>query len=108
MIPEDEMRRIEAWARRHIPALCCVCGQVRTVRANYAGRGGWVGEPFKYPEHLARAKSIGRRGDLELHWRHLRTLKCSACEDWTWHALVFEAEDCFEREPWNAPPWTQA
>jgi len=89
---EDERReRITAWERRLIRALCCTCGQSRTLRANYYGRNGAGdidGPAFDNPEHLSRCQARGHFLEVQLYWRHLRTLKCSACREWTRHALV--------------------
>ncbi len=92
-MPDDDerRRRIEAWSRRTLEALCCGCGQLRTVRANDMGRGGSIEAAYDDRARLARAQEHGyRHAELELYWRWLRTLKCSACREWTWHALVFD------------------
>jgi hypothetical protein len=56
-----------------VEALCCTCGEPRTVHRHYYG-------------------PMQRRGpsqdDLATGSRNLRVLKCAACGEWTMHAVV--------------------
>lgn len=58
-------------------ALCCVCGQQRTVSANH-----FAGSKDPNTEYTNRGKG----------WRSTKTLKCDACGEQTRHA-VLRAED---------------
>jgi hypothetical protein len=77
--------------RRQVKALCCDCGQLRTLSTDNWGRRGDsdIGLPFTSAEHLASCHSSGHFLEVRLHWRSLRTLNCSACDAWTRHAVVF-------------------
>lgn len=82
-------------ARR--PALCCECGNVRTVSPNAYPRRA---DPYsrgegETPERLEFWKSKGLREGMDPYWRALMMLKCSACGEQTRHALTRE-EGCLD------------
>lgn len=90
-------------------ALCCICGQVRTVSKRYSGRrAGAVYGPAN-PERLREWQSRGFDLDVEPYWRHLNTLKCRNCGEWTRHAVITagltaaadEDKPADERLRWN-------
>jgi len=87
-------------------ALCCACGNLRTVSKRNHGRvRGSVANPFDDPAHLSGCQSRGVFLDVELHWRYLGTFKCHICDEWTQHALVGDesADDEAERRCPVAP-----
>lgn len=60
-------------------ALCCVCGNLRTVAANYSP-----------------PRDANRTDEADLHrrgWRCTQTLKCPVCEAKTCHALLRSDDD---------------
>jgi hypothetical protein len=67
-----------------IRALCCECGNLRTVSANY--------EPPRDANNTDEA-DIHQRG-----WRCTATLKCSVCKTKTRHALLRDGEEPDHRD----------
>ncbi len=70
-----------------LAALCCICGEFRTLSDRTYGRVGGVSAPLE-PEFLRECQSRGVYLDVEAHWRHLRVLKCHHCGEWTRHAVI--------------------
>lgn len=89
--PRDSSRRIFG--------LCCECGQVRTLQPNYMGRGDSVGSPLESARQLDAIQSRGHWLGIELYWRELRTLKCTTCDRWTRHALVYDGGPTCSHDP---------
>jgi hypothetical protein len=79
-------------------SLCCVCGALRTVSANYAPRGRYTSAGDD-PGRIAQMQESG--GDYwrdRRPWRRcLENLKCSTCGTVTEHAMVFADS----RGDWN-------
>lgn len=73
-------------------SLCCLCGTLRTVSANFAPRGEYTsyGESA---EHIAEMQQydIPYWRDREPYRRCLENLKCATCRRITEHAMVFPA-----------------
>lgn len=70
--PDMQAVKVAASVRRK--ALCCVCGNLRTVSPDYHRSN----DPNYGYGDQARAEG----------WRHTQTLKCDACQDRTRHALL--------------------
>ncbi|MGD9517836.1 hypothetical protein [Mycolicibacterium sp.] len=68
------MQAVKAAAKVRRKALCCVCGNLRTVSPDYHRSN----DPNYGYGDQARSKG----------WRDTQTLKCDACEDRTRHALL--------------------
>lgn len=62
----------------HVNALCCVCGNMRTVSSDFSR--------YQDPNHAnsPQGKTEG--------WRKTETLKCDACGERTRHALLAESD----------------
>ena len=73
-LARPDIQAIEAVAKVPVNALCCECGQLRTVSADYSR--------YRDPNHADSDQ--GKTGG----WRLTQTLKCSACGDRTRHALL--------------------
>lgn len=73
-LARPDIQAIESAAKEPVNALCCECGQLRTVSADYSR--------YRDPNHADSDQ--GRTGG----WRLTQTLKCSACGDRTRHALL--------------------
>ncbi len=69
--------RNDALRRLRLRALCCQCGQLRTVSGVYRRRDG----------------NNAREGSHPKHWRMTTTLKCAHCAETTRHALLRDAND---------------
>jgi len=72
--PADERRPATP-----VNALCCVCGNLRTVSSDYCHR-------YHDPDHAGST-----RGKAE-GWRKTQALKCNACGESTRHALLNPAD----------------
>lgn len=73
-LARPDLQAIKIAAKTQKQALCCECGNLRTVSADYYR----MNDPnYAYGDH-ARAKG----------WRQTQTLKCDACNDRTRHALL--------------------
>ncbi|QRZ09257.1 hypothetical protein JN086_14215 [Mycolicibacterium austroafricanum] len=68
------MQAVKVAASVRRKALCCVCGNLRTVSPDYHRSN----DPNYGYGDQARAEG----------WRHTQTLKCDACQDRTRHALL--------------------
>lgn len=73
-LARPDFQAIKAVANTRRQALCCECGNLRTVSPNY---------------HRSNDPNYGY-GDQarERGWRHTQTLKCEACQNRTRHALL--------------------
>lgn len=73
-LARPDLQGVKAAAEVRRQALCCDCGNVRTVSGNYHRSN----DPnYGYGEQ-ARAKG----------WRHTQTLKCDVCQERTRHAML--------------------
>jgi hypothetical protein len=70
-------------------ALCCICGQLRSVSSRNNGRNvqSRVSQALT-PEQLAEVQARGHMLEVEPYWRAVNTFRCATCEDWTRHAYV--------------------
>lgn len=62
----------------HVNALCCVCGNLRTVSSDYSR--------WQDPNHASSAEGTAQG------WRRTQSLKCNECGEPTRHALLYPAD----------------
>lgn len=76
------------------PALCCLCGNVRTVSTGYYAGTSRVSqaEAVWSEERLAEIQSRGHLLEQEVGWRCLTILKCDNCGERTRHARIRDDE----------------
>lgn len=72
-----------------VRALCCVCGQLRTVSANASPRRDDPNVTYE---------GWGPYAHLLGWWRFTRTLKCATCKQQTRHALLRDADEPQHRD----------
>lgn len=72
--PAEDRRRVQ-----QVNALCCVCGNLRTVSSDY--------HRYQDPNHAGSPEGKAKG------WLKTQTLKCEACATRTRHALLKPSED---------------
>lgn len=76
-----------------VPALCCTCGNVRTVSTGYSAGHTQLSACESLPAAtLADCWSRGYYLEHEPGWRCLTLLKCDHCGERTRHALIRDDE----------------